>query len=202
MSNLRYKRYKSKPAKYDAVSNSILEQIAEFIAGHDIRLINYGPNPLLLLAMLLAKVAEIDRSLSQTQIRKSIEGLERRNIISLEEINNEVHVILEEKGKQKVAQYSLAKIMEYKRRQKKWNGKWYMVFFDIPESQRNKRDYLRKFLRNVGFYQFQKSVYIFPFECEQEIEYIRNIVESAKYTKYIIADKIEDEDKIRKFFNL
>ena len=77
-----------------------------------------------------------------------------------------------------------------------------MVFFDVPEIQRNKRDYLRKFLNKIGFYRYQKSVYIFPYECEEEINLIKKIVEGAKYMKYIIAEKIEDEDAIKTFFKL
>ena len=66
------------------------------------------------------------------------------------------------------------------RREKKWPGKWFLVFFDVPEKQRNKRDYLRSFLKDVGFYPYQQSVYIFPYECEEEIKLIKQIVESAK----------------------
>ncbi|GIW64729.1 MAG: hypothetical protein KatS3mg092_0662 [Patescibacteria group bacterium] len=87
-------------------------------------------------------------------------------------------------------------------KKEKWDGKWFMVFFDVPEIQRIKRDYLRKFLKKIGFYQYQESVYIFPYECEKEISLIKKIVEGAKYMKYIIAEKIEDEEKIRRFFGV
>jgi CRISPR-associated endonuclease Cas2 len=77
-----------------------------------------------------------------------------------------------------------------------------MVFFDVPEIQRNKRNYLRDFLKKLGFYQYQKSVYIFPYECEKEVALIRKIVEGAKYMRYIIAEKIEEENKIKRYFGL
>ena len=92
--------------------------------------------------------------------------------------------------------------MEYKKKKKQWNGKWFLVFFDVPEIQRNKRDYLRKFLIHLGFYQYQKSVYIFPYECEEEVKLIKKIIEGAKYMKYIIAEKIEEEETAKNYFNL
>lgn len=72
----------------------------------------------------------------------------------------------------------------------------------MPEAQRNKRDYLRKFLIKLGFYQYQKSVYLFPYECEKEVSLIKKIVEGAKYMKYIIAEKIEDELSAKEYFKL
>ena len=87
-------------------------------------------------------------------------------------------------------------------KKKKWNGKWFLVFFDVPESQRVKRDYLRKFLQQMGFFRYQKSVYLFPYECEEEVKLIKKIVEAAKYMKYIIAEKIEDESVAKTFFRL
>ena len=77
-----------------------------------------------------------------------------------------------------------------------------MVFFDVPEIEKQKREFLRKYLKKLGFYRYQKSVYIFPFECKKEVELIKKIVEGAKYMKYIVASEIEEEEKIKKYFNL
>lgn len=52
----------------------------------------------------------------------------------------------------------------------------------------------------MGFYRYQKSVYVFPYECEKEIALIKKIIEGAKYMKYIVADKIEDEEEIKKHY--
>ena len=80
------------------------------------------------------------------------------------------------------------------------NGFWF--FFDVPEIQRNKRDYLRDYLQKIGFYRYQQSVYIFPYECEKEINLIKKIVEGAKYLNYVIAEKIEGENKMKEYFKL
>jgi len=60
---------------------------------------------------------------------------------------------------------------------KKWDGKWFIVVFDVPEVERNKRNFLRKFLNEIGFFLYQQSVYVFPYECEEEIKLVKRIVE-------------------------
>src|SRR3989338_2292398 len=132
---------------------------------------------------------------------KGFKHRELREIVSIEKKGDQVLVRL--KGWiPTVLKYSLKSLMDFKRREKKWPGKWFLVFFDVPEKQRNKRDYLRSFLKDVGFYPYQQSVYIFPYECEEEIKLIKQIVESAKYLSYIVAERIEFEAEAKRHFNL
>lgn len=140
-------------------------------------------------------------SIDEKKIQRTLEGLEKSDLVWIEEKGKEVRVRLRNNSTE-VIKYSIETLLNFKIQKKKWNGKWYMLFFDVPEIQRNKRDYLRKYLRKIGFYQYQKSVYIFPFECENEVLLIKKIVAGGMYMKYIIADKIEDEDKIKRHFNL
>lgn len=50
-----------------------------------------------------------------------------------------------------------------------WDGRWRVVVFDIPEKKKEIRNYFRHKIVEFGFIQAQKSVYVFPYECEQEI---------------------------------
>lgn len=141
-------------------------------------------------------------NVEEIKIRKSLEKLEAKEIIDLDEKDGKIFVKLKDKNNLTIIKYSTKALLDYKKKEKKWNKKWFLVFFDVPEIQRNKRNYLRKFLVDIGFHQYQKSIYIFPYECEKEIILIKKIVEGAKYMKYIIADKIEDERTIKTFFKL
>ena|SRR3989338_3394011 len=181
------------------VSGSILESVADFLIEN--HRFDYGPSLPYLLGLLIKSVSS-SQKIHPYKVRRAITTLEKSNLINLQREGDQIYVTLEEKGYKKVAQYSLKKLLDYKLKQKKWDGKWFMVFFDIPETQRVKRNYLRDFLKEIGFYQYQLSVYIFPYECESEINFIKQVVEGAKYTKYIIADKIEDEETIKRHFKL
>jgi len=138
----------------------------------------------------------------EEKIKTTLEKLEKRQIINLTERNDNIFVEIKGGDKSMILKYSIKSILDLKKKDEKWSGKWYLVFFDVPEIQRNKRDYLRYFLKKIGFFQYQKSVYVFPFNCKKEIDLIRQIVEGGKYMKYIIADKIEDEERIKIFFKI
>ncbi|SRR3989339_104292 len=159
-----------------------------------------------MLPIAIEEVIRITKEISKANIReasikKSLENLEKKEIIDLIEKDNNVFVYIKDHNHPFILKYSIKSLLDLKKN-KKWNGKWFLVFFDVPEIQRNKRDYLRKFLLKVGFYRYQKSVYLFPYECENEIGLIKRIVEGAKYMKYIIAERIEDEYTAKTFFHL
>ena len=167
-----------------------------------------GGNPLrpiipLAIKEIIKTLKEVKNlNIEEKKIKKSLESLEKNEIIDLEEKGGNIFVKLKDKNNLTVIKYSTKALLDFKKKEKKWNGKWFLVFFDVPEIQRNKRNYLRKFLVDIGFYQYQKSIYIFPYECEKEIILIKKIVEGAKYMKYLVAEKIEDEKLIKSFFKL
>ena len=141
-------------------------------------------------------------NVEEKKIRLSLEKMEKKEILEVVEKDNRVFIKIKDKENLTIMKYSIKALLNFKKKEKKWSGKWFMVFFDVPEIQRNKRDYLRYFLQKIGFYRYQQSVYIFPYECEKEIALIKKIIEGAKYMMYIIAEKIEDEDRIKEFFKL
>lgn len=136
------------------------------------------------------------------KVFKVLRRLEKQKIIDLKRDGDKVFVYLKNKYHPKIIKYSIKSILNLKLKKKKWEKKWIIVFFDIPEEERNKREYLRNFLKEIGFYPYQKSVYIFPYECKKEIDLIRKIIVGNKYLKYVIATQIEDEDKIKRYFNI
>lgn len=57
-------------------------------------------------------------------------------------------------------------------------------------------------LRELGFYPLQKSVWVHPFPCEDEILFIAGIFRIERFIDILIAESVLNEDKIKKFFNL
>lgn len=47
----------------------------------------------------------------------------------------------------------------------KWDGKWRLVIWDIPEKRRNARDLLRHQLKQLGFKKYQQSVWVSKKNC-------------------------------------
>ncbi len=160
-----------------------------------------------ILPIMIGRIMKILKEVKKLQVeeekvKRSLQKLEKNQIIDLIEEGDRVYVYIKDYKNTRILKYSIKALFDFKKKKKKWNGKWFLVFFDVPEIQRNKRDYLRRFLKELGFYPYQKSVYLFPYECEEEINLIKKITEGGKYMKYIIADKIEDEEVIKNFFEL
>jgi len=82
-----------------------------------------------------------------------------------------------------------------------WDKKWRIVLFDIPEEKRKIRDALRKKLKKLGFLEFQKSVFIFPYSCADEINFIINFFDIYDNVYYLEAP-ISPDSQFRKRFKL
>ncbi len=85
----------------------------------------------------------------------------------------------------------------------KWDKKWRIIIFDIPQEMHNKRNWLRKKLRSLGFYMVQKSVFAFPYPCEEELGDICSHLDISDYVDILIAISVGfKEQEIKKFFRL
>jgi len=85
---------------------------------------------------------------------------------------------------------------------KKWDGIWRIVIFDIQENEKTARNALRLKLKELGFYQLQKSVFIHPYPCLNEIQFIEEIFKVGSYINFIEAQKIEGDEWLKQKFNL
>lgn len=109
-------------------------------------------------------------------------------------------LILNDLGRAHAIRY---KIGEMKiRPMKKWDLKWRIVMFDIPEKQKKARDALAHSLKNIGFHQFQKSVFINPFECRDELDFVIEFFNVRPYVRFLLTEKIDDDLVWKKKFAL
>ena len=123
-----------------------------------------------------------------------------RLIIVARKENDSCVVELTEKGRRKVKEVQFANLQIPK--QKKWDGIWRIVMFDIPKFKNKARDALRQKLKSLGFAQFQESAWVFPYPCNQEIEFIVELFEVYPYVQIIEAVKVQNDLKLRKHFHL
>lgn len=111
-----------------------------------------------------------------------------------------VALILSDNGKKKVLQYNLDK-MEIKK-PVKWDKVWRLVIFDIPESLKSGRNALAARLKNLGFYSLQKSVFIYPYECKNEVDFIVEIFNLRPYVRFLIVKETDIDLDLKNHFNL
>ncbi len=84
----------------------------------------------------------------------------------------------------------------------RWDNKWRIVVFDIPERRRHLRDALRDSLIRIGFTPLQRSTWIYPYDCEELISLLKTNYRIGSEVIYVIADKVENDRKFRSMFNL
>ncbi|MFY9457964.1 MAG: hypothetical protein WAP23_03505 [Candidatus Spechtbacterales bacterium] len=133
------------------------------------------------------------------QVRESIYKLKRNDYIQwrINKKANKTVVELTKKGQKAFAHATFANITID--RKGDWDGQWRFFLFDIPEKRRKMRDILRARVKSLGFFQFQKSVWIYPFECEKEIRYVCEYLEATPYTMLFTA-KIDNDRILRRYF--
>lgn len=85
---------------------------------------------------------------------------------------------------------------------KKWDKKWRLILFDIPEKKRHYRDYLRAIIKTMGFKEFQKSIWIYPHPIPSFLKDLLFEEKIKQYTRFITTYDIEYDKDLRKLFNL
>lgn len=83
-----------------------------------------------------------------------------------------------------------------------WDGMWRIIFFDIPEKQKTKRDAFAGHLRRMGFAVLQRSVFVSPFPSRDEVSLLAVHYDINQYVTYIEASHIDNETPLRKHFGL
>ncbi|MEX2090755.1 MAG: CRISPR-associated endonuclease Cas2 [Candidatus Paceibacterota bacterium] len=91
----------------------------------------------------------------------------------------------------------------FKLKNKHWDKKWRVVIFDVPQELNKSRDRFRNRLKSLGFYMMQKSVFVIPYPCEEELRELCQESEINGCVDIIVADSVgSKEDEIRKFFEI
>lgn len=80
--------------------------------------------------------------------------------------NGKVYLEITSKGQKNLRN----KFPLFFRRGKKWDGKFTVVIFDIPERNRKARRALRLKLKELGFGMLQKSVWVSPYHFEESLK--------------------------------
>lgn len=134
-----------------------------------------------------------------SSIERHTMKLWRKGFVEVKEQGGECVVVLSEKGKTETLRYDVEH-MEIEE-PGRWDGRWRMVFFDIPASH-EERNHFREKLLSLGFFQMQKSVYVHPYPCDKEIKFLREIYHMPHSVKYAEVNWLENDEDLRRFFRL
>lgn len=150
---------------------------------------------------VVKNIAKEWHKINERNLRIVIKNLYKSKMVDYKENSDgTVNLILAEEGKNRILKYNLDKIEIKKPVQ--WDKLWRLVIFDIPEDKNKGRKALGAKLKELGFYPMQKSVFIHPYECKDEIDFITELFELAPYVRFLRVKDVDIELDLKERFHL
>ena len=146
---------------------------------------------------LMKRKAFKEKEINSRTLSQAIYYAKKRKLIEFKKEGVKTIMVLTEKGKKRKLKYE----WEHMKigRPEKWDGKWRLLMFDIPEKHKGIREGFREKLKKLGLIQFQKSVWIYPYQCENELDFVAEALGIGKYMQ-LLTVWIENDRKLRDEF--
>ena len=150
---------------------------------------------------ILRETAKEWGAINRRALRYAIQQLYHSRLLREQQnTDGSITLVLTEMGKERALRFSLDSMQIHT--PARWDGKWRLILFDIPERFKKLRDTFREHLRRLGFYEFQKSVFIHPYDCKDELDFLIEFYNARKYVRSIIAEWLDNELHLRSHFKL
>ncbi|MCX6763129.1 MAG: hypothetical protein NTZ97_00115 [Candidatus Moranbacteria bacterium] len=127
--------------------------------------------------------------------------LKKNDLINFENHGGQIYISLTKEGKKRAGKYQIDDL-EIKKPDK-WDGYWRILIFDIKDKEKLKREALRGKIKELGLFQLQKSVWVYPYEFQKEVKLLRSFFGlNQEEMEIITANRIENDKKLRAHFHL
>jgi len=134
------------------------------------------------------------------KVTQAFQGLRRYKFVRhVKEKENDAY-LLTPKGEARLRNIVIDDIKI--KNQKNWDGKWHLVMYDLPIRFKKVREAFRWKLKDLDFFQFQKSAWIYPYSCKEEILFVADFFGVRKYVEILEVDKVLDDKKLKVHFGL
>jgi CRISPR-associated endonuclease Cas2 len=107
-------------------------------------------------------------------------------------------LVLTDKGRRRAIKAELDSLAV--KTPKTWDRKWRIIFYDVPKEFKTGRDSLTRRLKQLGFYQLQRSVWVHPFKCRKEVETLSANYGIEQFVSYIETSYIDKQEVLEKKF--
>ena len=153
--------------------------------------------PYLLLKDYIKK--KFGAEVSREQVANIARYLKRKKFIAYKNQGNGKYLILTKLGRRKLSNSILSEI---KIEKVKWDGFWRLIIFDIPEENKAEREFFRQKLKKLGFFHFQRSVFIYPFPCDKEVIQVANHLNIEKDVHHFVIHSFRSDRMLMKKFKI
>ena len=132
-------------------------------------------------------------------LRRNLKRLQEQKIVEIVDENGQEVVKLTQKGRTKYLRFKLEALSL---KGKSWDGKWRLVLYDISKLKKSTQENFRRILKQINFFPLQKSVYLTPYKCDGEIEYLREYFDLNEEVLLLEISKLENENYYKQYFAL
>ena len=133
------------------------------------------------------------------RLRQMIKRMQKSKYVEIKEENGIPQVKITEFGKKRLLVYDLEKIHLS---ETSWDGKWRLIIYDVKKAKRVNSETFRRTLLKLNLLKLQKSVYLTPFKCEDEIEYLRQLFDIGTEVQIPTVGKLENEVAYKSYFGI
>jgi len=142
-----------------------------------------------------------NKKYTRKKLSSAINGLRHQKLIEyIKDKNNQTIVRITTKGKSRLRAFAI-EAMEIPE-PRRWDGKWRAVIFDIPVRFRKGREGLRHKIKDMDFFQLQKSIWVHPYPCEDEIIFVADFFGVGKYVEILTIESLLHARKLHKHFSI
>ena len=139
--------------------------------------------------------------IKRQRIHEAIRRLNQKRLIGLTQKGDYLYIEITENGRKLIKNFDYDNIELPSHNN--WDKKWRLVIFDLPEKQNKERHILSKKLKTLGFYPLQESVFIYPYDCRDEIDFVCEFLSVGRHVNYCIVESLDKrEGNLRKIFDL
>lgn len=141
------------------------------------------------------------RRYPKKKFRDAFSNLLKQGYIEISEKNHQIYISLTKGGRKKAGWLQVDSLSIKK--PERWDRKWRLVIFDIAELKKIHREAFRGKLKQLGFRQLQKSVWVYPYDCGAEIDLLHDFFGlTSRELRLISAESVGPDSKLKKNFGL
>lgn len=154
----------------------------------------------LLVPGLVGVVGRDVRRQQRDSFNRRLRRFQKQKLVEIKEDASGTTVEITQEGIKRALRYKLETMAVKK--QKGWDRMWRIVVFDVSEKKRKQRDVFRHYLQGLGFYMLNRSVFVHPYPCFDEVEFLRQVSGVGREVTYIVAKSVETSVGLEEHFGL